>query len=228
MGGSTFTVQGLASETEAGPVVLTGASAGDFTAALQQSCNPTTTTLTLTVANALTKAKATGIELKFTLKSVGYGRQGQAITISSEDLVTDHTNKYSVSPTEFPADEWKYVLATSTGDVEQISPARVVPGKKSVTLKGLKGGEQAGLTSGTCGDIALGSGASSAKTQGKSLTVGTSLDFSAENLATGTYKTCIIRTSDGCGKSGDFNTAGVSGASLTVVSPTIDAGTKLE
>jgi len=74
----------------------------------------------------------------------------------------------------------------------------------------------------------LGSGASSAKTQGKSLTVGTSLDFSAENLATGTYKTCIIRTSDGCGKSGDFNTAGVSGASLTVVSPTIDAGTKLE
>lgn len=159
---------------------------------------------------------------------MSYGRQGQAISISSSDLVTDHVNKYTISATEFPADQWKYVLATSLGDVEQISPARVVPGKDTVTLLGLKGGEQAGLTSGDCKDIVLNSGASASKTVGTSLLIGNSLDFAANNLVEGTYKTCIIRTSDGCGKAGDFQTSGVSGASLVVVKPKIDANTKVE
>jgi len=91
-----------------------------------------------------------------------------------------------------------------------------------VAISGLAGGEEAGLTAGTCGDIKLNAAASNAVSKGvKNSATGTSLDIPTDNLATGNYKTCVVRPGTGCGAAGDFNSATVAGATLSVVMPVV-------
>merc|ERR1719329_914495 len=86
-------------------------------------------------------------------------------------------------------------------DVEQVVPARVAQGFPGVEVKG---------------------------TGGRNGLLDASAKLTTSGLEAGTFKTCIVRAGDGCGKAGDFKTAAQSAATLTVVKPTLSPLTAIQ
>ena len=225
--GSKFVIEGLLTTTAAtASFALTGANAATFTAELTQTCSPTKSTLTLTakadiVPDAADKVGAK-MNLKFSLMAPNFGRVGSPVTISSDGTIASgfsNSDHYAIAATAFPAAETKYVLATNMAAVEKVTPSRVLPGTAQVSLSGLTGNEDVGFSSDQCGSI---TGTASATVSAKYNAGGkTSAAISISTLALGSYNTCIVRPSGKCGKAGDYSTAAVSGAKLTVVKPVL-------
>jgi hypothetical protein len=233
--GTTFTIDGLLSTTASNAALpLAGASKDLFTAALTQSCNPTKTTLVLT-AKSLIKAGNAKFSVVVALEAVAYGRAGSAVMISADSLNTAAPT-HTISKTAFPAEETKYVLATSLSNVEAVSPVRVAQGYTQAEVTGLQPGNDVGFVKSAGGDepnlcntLVLNSGGSATQSNGVNVNgLDTSAKLDIAGLGAGMYKTCIVRGSDGCGKDGDFKTAAQSAATLTVVKPTLSPLTAVQ